>query len=143
MPAFGHTSLARLNTCHNDLQLIFSTVASRYDCTIICGHRTKGAQEIAVMEGKSQLHWPTSRHNAWPSMAADAGPYFKEIGNLDWNDIKAFSLFAGWVLCVADQLLRDGKVTHKLKWGGDWDSDGRTADHTFIDAPHFELVPLN
>jgi peptidoglycan L-alanyl-D-glutamate endopeptidase CwlK len=133
--------MARLNTCHDDLQLIFSTViASGYDCTIICGHRTKGKQETAFMGGFSQVHWPDSKHNTWPSMATDAGPYFKEIKNLDWDDVKAFALFAGWVLCVADQLYREGRVEHRLKWGGDWDMDGRTTNN-WVDAPHFELVP--
>ena len=27
-----------------------------------------------------------------------------------------------------------------IRWGGDWDSDGQTLDHTFFDAPHFEMV---
>ena len=92
------------------------------------------------MNGYSQVHWPNSKHNSYPSMAVDAGPYFKEIKNLDWNDVKAFALFAGWVLCVADQLYQQNKITHKLKSGLDWDMDGRTSDHTFSDAPHFELV---
>ena len=26
-----------------------------------------------------------------------------------------------------------------FRWGGDWDGDGQTDDHTFIDPMHFEL----
>jgi peptidoglycan L-alanyl-D-glutamate endopeptidase CwlK len=27
-----------------------------------------------------------------------------------------------------------------IRWGGDWDQDGRTADEKFIDMPHLELI---
>lgn len=27
----------------------------------------------------------------------------------------------------------------ELTWGGDWDNDGQTLDHTFFDAPHIEI----
>lgn len=27
-----------------------------------------------------------------------------------------------------------------LRWGGDWDGDGRSDDETFVDLPHFELA---
>ena len=138
MPAFGRRSRENLDTCHADLQLIFETVVDHFDCSIICGHRTKGAQERAVMKGFSKVHWPDSKHNAIPSMAVDATPY-----PLDWSDVKTFCLFAGWVLCTANRLLEEGGISHRLRWGGDWDSDNATSDNRFNDLPHFELIPLS
>ena len=143
MATYSRVSSQRLATCHNDLQLIFNTVIERgYDHSILCGHRDKQMQNIALKKGLSQLAWPDSKHNKKPSMAVDAGPYFSELRNTDWNDEKAFSKFAGYVCAIADELLKAGKIKHKLRWGGDWDSDGRTSDERFVDLPHFELVAI-
>jgi len=142
MPAYGNTSDERLSTCHRDLQLIFRTVIETYDNSIFCGHRKEKAQNQAFDDGLSQVRFPNSRHNVLPSMAVDAGPYFVDLRNTDWDDHKAFALFAGYVKRVAEELLKKKLITHRLRWGGDWDGDGRTADERFIDLPHYELIPV-
>jgi len=141
---FGNASQSRLNTCHVDLQVIFTEVERQLaleglQCSIFCGHRNEVDQNKAFLENKSKVRWPDSYHNKIPSMAADSGPYFVEIQNTDWNDRVAFAVYAGRVLQIAAQLLREGKVTHKLTWGGDWDMDGRNLDQNFHDLPHFQL----
>lgn len=138
--AFGKTSQERLNTCHEDIQTIFAEVSKWVNASVFCGHRVESEQNKAFAEGKSQKQWPESTHNIYPSMAVDAGPYFIEILNTDWNDKIAFARFAGRVEQIADQLLTEGKVFHSIRWGGDWDMDGRSVDHKFLDLPHFELV---
>jgi peptidoglycan L-alanyl-D-glutamate endopeptidase CwlK len=142
MPKFGKTSNARLSTCHPDLQLIFNTAIKTVECSIFCGHRNKSKQNKAYDDQLSQVQWPDSKHNALPSMATDAGPYFIELNNTDWEDKKAFAVFAGYCMRVADELLEKALITHRLRWGGDWDGDGRTLDETFVDLPHFELVKV-
>ena len=118
MPSFSRTSRARLDTCHPDLQLIMETVIDSYDITIVCGHRGEAEQMLAFETGRSQLAWPRSKHNGMPSMAVDIAPY-----PIDWNDRESFTLLAGWVLCVADTLYEAGQVSHRLRWGGDWNGD--------------------
>jgi len=118
---------------------LFLAVIEDDDCTIICGHRGQKAQDAAFTGGNSRVQWPNSEHNTKPSMAVDAGPYHSESG-LDWQDIKAFYLFAGKVIAKARELKREGLMTHDIRYGGDWDSDGMTLDQTFNDAVHFELV---
>lgn len=140
----GHNSMARLNTCHQDLITLFLEVDRRLqriglDHTILCGHRTKEEQDKAYPQF-SKVQWPNSRHNSYPSEAVDAGPYFPEIRNVDWTDAAAFARYAGYVVAVADELYFAGKIGHRVKWGGDWDMDGRTKDHSFVDSPHFELI---
>lgn len=142
MPRYSQTSNQRLSTCHVDLQLIFNTVIAKYDNSILCGHRGKSAQNSAFFDGLSQLTFPHSKHNKLPSMAVDAGPYFVDLKNTDWEDHKAFALFAGYVKRVADELLEQKLITHRLRWGGDWDGDGRSLDETFVDLPHYELVAI-
>jgi peptidoglycan L-alanyl-D-glutamate endopeptidase CwlK len=140
MPGFGRTSNGRLNTVHDDWKLIMNEVIKKVNCSIFCGFRNKTSQNKAFTDGKSQVRWPDSKHNTFPSLAIDAGPYFPELKNTDWEDVKAFACFAGYVIATADRLLDEGKITHRVRWGGDWDMDGRTLDQKFNDLPHFELV---
>lgn len=142
MPKYSQTSTKRLSTCHVDLQLIFNTVIDKYDNSILCGYRGEQAQTQAFQDGLSQVKFPNSRHNTLPAMAVDVGPYFVDLRNTDWDDHKAFALFAGYVKRVADELLEQGAITHRIRWGGDWNGDGRTLDETFVDLPHFELITV-
>jgi len=139
MPAFSQRSQDRLDSCHPDLQVIFNEIIQHTDCTIICGHRSEAEQTKAFEARNSQVQYPNSKHNQIPSMAVAVAPYFKDIG-LDWSDIKAFSVFAGVVKEVTRRLREEGRINTYIRWGGDWDSDGRTNDQDFDDLPHFELV---
>ena len=134
MPAFSPRSLEQLRTCDERLVLVFTRVILLRDCTIIEGQRNEAAQLEAYRLGKSKLKWPESKHNRTPSLAVDAAPYFKGVG-IPWQDQRAFDHFAGLVLGVADQF------GVKLRWGGDWDGNGRPGDEgLFHDLPHFELL---
>lgn len=135
MPKYSDTSKRRLATCHKDLQVIFSAVIFQFDCSILCGHRDEAAQMEAYNDGLSQLKWPQSKHNKKPSMAVDVAPY-----PIDWQDLDRFRYFAGYVMGVADTLHSDGLISHRLRWGGDWDRDTQVKDNSFNDLPHFELV---
>lgn len=135
MSKYSDTSKGRLKTCHKDLQLIFNTVIAHFDNSILCGHRDEAAQMEAYNSGKSKVKWPNGKHNRVPSMAVDAAPY-----PIDWEDRERLTLFAGYVLGVAEVLHDEGMVTHRLRWGGDWDIDTEVADNGFDDLVHFELV---
>lgn len=137
MPSYSHISKVRLETCHKDLQVLFKTVITTFDHSIICGHRSEDAQNLAYLEGLSQLEFPHSKHNSLPSMAVDAAPY-----PIDWNDWKRFYLFGGYVLGVAERLRSQGYIHHKVVWGGDWDSDFQLKDNKFNDLVHFQLEPI-
>jgi peptidoglycan L-alanyl-D-glutamate endopeptidase CwlK len=138
MATFSQSSNSRLDTCHADLQLIMrEAIKGPYDFAITCGHRPKAMQDAAYTSGASKLQWPRSKHNRIPSMAADVTIY-----PVDWNDHSAFALLAGWIMATAARLKQDGKVAHRLRWGGDWQTDGKTSNDRFKDFPHFELVDL-
>ena len=133
MPSFSNLSEQRLSTCDPRLQAIFREVIKEYDCSILCGHRGQDEQDEAFSTGRSTKKWPDSKHNSQPSIAVDAAPYFIGI-KIDWKDTAAFARFAGYVERVAHE------QGVKIRWGGDWNQNRRTADETFIDMPHFELV---
>jgi peptidoglycan LD-endopeptidase CwlK len=135
MPKFGPISLSKLQTCHLDLQVIFFEVIQNFDCTILEGHRNQEDQDKAFAAGKSQLKYPNGNHNALPSKAVDVAPY-----PVDFNDIKEFNYFAGYVMGVAKKLKDEGKIYHSIRWGGDWNRRNEVKENHFNDLCHFEIL---
>jgi hypothetical protein len=127
--SFGKASLKRLETLHPDLQTLLNEVIKYYDFSIIEGHRGEARQNELFAQGLSQLQWPHSKHNGFPSCAVDIAPY-----PIDWEDTERFCHFMGYVQCLADQL------GIAIRWGGDWDGDLNMDDETFRDYPHIELL---
>ena len=135
MPKFSAQSFTRLSTCQRELQVLFYEVVRHFDCTILGGYRNQEAQNRAYAEKASKLRWPNSKHNSEPSMAVDVAPY-----PVDTKNIKRLYWFSGYVLGVAQKLKDEGKMTHGIRWGGDWDRDRDIDDQTFNDLVHFELI---
>ena len=138
MNHFSEISKSRLETCHNDLRVLFAHVIQDYDTTIVEGHRDAAAQNKAFAEGKSKLKYPFSKHNKQPAEAVDAAPYIN--GRVDWKRDNLL-IFAGYVLGTADHLFRIGVMSHRIRLGADWDKDKDVTDETFRDEPHFEIIP--
>lgn len=132
---FSTSSQEKLSSCALDLQTIFNEVIKRIDCAVICGHRGEVKQNIAYNTDKSDLRWPHSKHNGKPSRAVDVVPY-----PIDWEDRTRFYYFAGIVMGIAERLKLQGKVSHDIRWGRDWDGDNVFTDQKFNDLPHFELI---
>ena len=130
MPTFGTASRRLLAELHPDLQRVLLAAIQVMDFAIVCGYRGEEAQEQAVRDGKSKLHFPDSKHNTTPSRAADLCPY---RGGLRWEDKEAFYLLGGILKAVAHAM------NIRVRWGGDWDGDNDTHDQTFHDLPHVEL----
>lgn len=145
MPRFGLRSQSRLNTCHDDLKKICSEAIKYFDFSIIEGARPDEKQYQYYREGKSKLDGinKRSKHQVTKenplSNAVDVSPYPIDFS----NKLKAkarFYMLAGFMFMAADILYRNGEITHKLRWGGDWDSDKDLEDQSFDDLPHYELV---
>lgn len=129
MYKFSKRSRKRLETCHPDIQKVFNEVIKYVDCTILEGIRTKEQQKEYVRTGKSKTM--KSKHleqSDGYSHAVDVMPY-----PIDWNDWHKNYLFGGFVLGIAKSM------GVELRYGGDWDGDFQTKDHSFLDLPHFEL----
>lgn len=135
MPKFSTESLQKLATCHPDLQTLFHEVIKYFDCTVIEGFRNQIDQDKAFNTGKSKLKWPNGNHNKNPSLAADVTPC-----PIDWQNTKRMYWFAGFVLGIAQMLKNEGKITHDIRYGGDWDGDNDVDDQNFNDLVHFELL---
>lgn len=135
MPKFSQRSFSKLTTCHPDLQVLFFEVIKSFDCTIIEGYRNQEDQDRAFANGFSELKWPHGKHNHQPSMAIDAAPY-----PVDWKNDRRMYWFAGYVMGIAQKLKDEGKITHAVRYGGDWNGDKNIDDQAFKDLVHFELV---
>lgn len=110
---------------------------SPYDISIIHGWRGKEHQNRLVAEKKSRTPWPFSSHNNQRngvpnSNAFDFAPY---VGGIRWKDTHVFAVVAGCFFAASIEL------GIPIRWGGDWDSDGKTDDQTLMDWGHIELVP--
>ena len=139
---FSERSLSQLATCHLDLQLIAREAlsASQVDFMIVEGHRSVERQQLLYQAGKSKIDGRTKRgkHNHTPSLALDICAIVN--GKATWRECY-LAYLGGVVTATAAKLLAENKVSHKLRWGGNWDSDGEIiTDQSFIDLPHFELV---
>lgn len=129
MASFSDTSLSKLSTCDPRLIEIAKRAIEEFDFSVVCGHRSKEEQDRAVKFGFSKAPFPTSKHNSYPSKAVDLIPYPE-----GYKSPERMKDLAKHVLLIAEM------VGTKLRWGGDWNMNGRTDDERFIDLPHFELV---
>lgn len=137
MPSFGHNSLANLNTCHADLQKIAHFVIRYFDFSVVEGHREKQRQNQMADEGKSHVRWPDGEHNTIPSNALDIVPWPTQ-----YESENTMLVLAGYFMLAADWLFEQGEISHKIRWGGDWDDDGDYHDNGLWDPWHFELVEV-
>ena len=131
MPNFGAKSKQNLAEAHIGLQRLFNEVIKHRDCTVVVGYRGEADQNRAFSIGNSKLKFPQSKHNQSPSLAVDVVPYIN--GGACWDSKECYA-FGGFVMGVASQM------GIKIRWGGDWDSDGSVSDNKFNDLVHFELA---
>ena len=128
MPRFSKRSLDNLATCNPLLKLIAEEAIEYVDFSVIWGHRPKDKQDTFFREGYSDLKWPLSKHNRWPSRAVDIVPW-----PVNWDDRERFFFLAGTILAIAK---RRGIP---LRWGGAWNGDFNTGEQR-DDLAHFELL---
>ena len=60
--------------------------------------------------------------------AVDLVPY-----PVDWNDLKKFDVIAQAMLQASKEL------GIAIRWGADWDADGKPRERGEFDSPHFEI----
>lgn len=136
MPLFSDKSRSNLETCHAKLKAVMEVAIEQVNFTVYEGHRDKETQNKYYEEGKSQLQYPESKHNKYPSLAVDVVPYVPGHGVI-WDSRELFGHLGGRIMQIASH--RD----IGLRWGNDWDQDGVLInfddDNDFYDPGHFEL----
>lgn len=124
---FSKRSEENLKGVHPDLVKVarLALTLSPRDFTVIEGLRTEARQQQLYKQGATKTM--NSRHLT--GHAIDIVPY-----PLDWKDKAAFETIAKAMLTAAKQL------NIAIRWGGDWNQNGRSDDETFYDGSHFELL---
>jgi len=125
--ALSKASAGRFAELHPDLQSVVKRAVelAPFGINISCGYRDEKAQQIALMEGKSNAAFGKSYHNVMPSLAVDMEP-LNDRGGIDWN-----SNDPEWdtLANVMRQAALDVGV--EIEWGGLFKKP--------VDKPHFQL----
>lgn len=129
---FSNRSIDKINTCHESLrELVYKAMEyQRFDIVVIEGHRSNERQDELKRQKLSEKSAGESKHNHFPSLAIDLMP----SPATKWDDIETFKRFGEFMIGVAAGL------DILIRWGGDWDMDGKTNDQKFNDYVHFELI---
>lgn len=101
---------------------------------VIEGLRTPARQAEIYAQGRTKpgpkVTW-TMKSKHLEGKAVDIAPY--ENGKIDWNDIGKFdAIYRAMMKAAAER----GVV---LRYGGDWDRDGKLREKGESDSPHFEI----
>ena len=108
------------------------------DFIVIEGVRTQARQDELWAQGRTKpgpvVTWTkdASSHGIGSDgfgHAVDVCPY-----PVDWNDLSKFDAIALAMFSAASE------IGVRLRWGADWDMDGKPRERGESDSPHFELV---
>lgn len=136
----GAKSLARLEGVHPDMVKVVKRAAalSGQDFTVLEGVRTLARQKELYAQGRTKpgpkVTWVlTSNHFVNPKTgyghAVDLCPW-----PIDWNTAAKFDAIAKVMFQAAQEL------GIAIRWGADWDRDGKPRERGETDSPHFELA---
>jgi len=139
--ALGAKSLKALEGVHPDLVKVvkLAITLTKQDFSVLEGVRTPQRQADLYAQGRTKpgniVTWTLkSNHFINPKTgyghAVDLAPH-----PLDWNDLKAFEAMAKAMFAAEKQL------GINIRWGADWDDDGKPREKGESDSPHFELAP--
>ena len=144
-------SLDRLNGVDERLQRVVKRAIqlTKQDFMVLEGVRTKEQCMINYGKGRTtaqcvakgvpaQYANPNATKVTWLNnpfaskhcygKAVDLVPY-----PVDWNDLKKFDAIAQAMLQAAKEL------GISIRWGADWDGDGKPRERGESDSPHFEI----
>lgn len=101
---------------------------------VVEGLRTAARQQELYAQGRTKpgkvVTW-TLKSKHIDGKAVDLAPLVN--GQIDWNDLSKFDAIARAMRQAATEA---GVV---IRWGADWDSDGKPREKGETDSPHFEL----
>jgi len=155
----GQRSLARLDGVHPDLLRVVKRAAAmadaRDDFTVLDGTvrtreqawanwgkgRTaaqcaaKGVPIGYAKPGEAKVTWLANPLSSKHVPKADGFSHAVDLAPfpIDWTDLARFDRLAALMIAAA----KAEKVA--IRWGADWDRDGKPRERGETDSPHFEL----
>ncbi len=146
--SYGRRSIKNIETCSKSLQRVAHRAmllaeSLGFDLTVTEGHRGEEEQNEAFKKKLSKLKFPRSRHNRKPSQAIHILPY-PILWPTEKQKEKTRAKCLGRFYIVATIVRLAAKYERvKIRWGGDWNGDGKIMDNDFDDLGHFETVSRN
>ena len=129
----GKTSLARLKGVDECLvKVVMRAIEiSEVDFTVLEGLRSLERQRELYAQGRTApgkiVTWMmNSRHVEGKAVDLVPSP-------VDWNDLEKFNKIKDAMFQAARE------IDVNLRWGADWDGDGKYREKGEYDSPHFEL----
>ena len=117
------------------LAKVVRKVAETHDILVIEGVRTKERQAQLYSQGRTKpgpiVTW-TMESKHIDGKAVDVVQL--KNGTIDWNDSKAFEELGKLMLATAKEL------GVGIRWGYDWNSNGKLREKGENDGPHYELI---
>ena len=159
MLTLSTNSKAKYETLHEDLRLLISEALkySTIDFGISEGARSVETQQEYFKRGREEIdgQWVITdkskvityvdgvvkkgKHNYTPSMAFDFYVYIP--GKSMSYDPTHLTALGYMFVVLGNKLFDEGIITHKIRWGGNFDMDGEILEvGSFRDSPHVELV---
>lgn len=135
----GLASRKKLEGLHPDLVAVVNRAIqlTTQDFSVTCGVRTLAEQKELYAQGRTKpgqiVTWTLkSRHLPAADglgRAVDLAPY-----PIDWNDLSKFDAIAKAMFQASKEL------GIPIRWGADWDQNGKPRERGETDSPHFELA---
>ena len=132
-------SKRKLEGVHPNLKAVveLALLKSKVDFKVIEGVRTEERQKLLYAQGRTApgpiVTW-TLNSNHFVSKSTGFGHAVDLLPEpYDWKELKQFDLMAEAMMEAAKEL----GVT--IRWGADWDSDGKLREKGETDSPHFEI----
>lgn len=114
----------------------FAAAELPFDVLVVEGVRTVARQRELYAQGRTApgkvVTWTMmSQHIG--GRAVDLAPLLTD-GSVDWSDPTKFD--------AINTAMQDAAkvVGVRIRWGADWDSDGKPRERGETDSPHFELA---
>ena len=138
--SLSQRSISNLRQVHPDLVAVVGRAIqiTEQDFIVIEGVRTQERQDELWAQGRTTpgpiVTWTkdASSHGIGKDgygRAVDICPF-----PVDWNDLSKFDAIARAMFAAATEL------GVRLRWGADWDQDGKPRERGESDSPHFELA---
>lgn len=137
--SLGTRSLQRLTGVDDRLVRVVKRAIqiTPVDFTVIEGKRTLVRQQQLYAQGRTDKSKPivtwTMKSKHIDGLAVDVGPLMPDGSDIDWDNKRAFDLISKAMFDAAKEL------GVPLRWGADWDKDGKPRERGESDSPHFEI----
>lgn len=136
----GSASMANLKGVHPDMVRVVkrAILMTTVDFKVIEGVRTPERQRDLYAQGRTKpgdiVTW-TLKSNHFVNQTTGYGHAVDLLAApYDWKDAAPFDAVA---LAMFRAAAAEGV---KIRWGADWDQDGKPREKGEADSPHFELV---